>query len=387
MRWVLSLAVIGIVLFGLNTAYSQELGLATFQETAQVLIDKTISQNVKSSITLQSTSVQELKVPAELEQKIREDDRISAVILTNEERCVLGVVDESCIMINIMRDPENTNFLEIQETAKAISSIYIDELNEAFDTDSEFHSVFVHNRDDINALLGTSGVVSGSGTISAVYTMPMESTDSMYEKISSILLPKVIRESGGFYDVARNLSMHENAKMTFSIIPLENNSLLQLKVNVDYAGIATGITEVSPLEYLQTKVLKRSEYFSAGFYPLNSLLQVVVLSPEFAKVNDVKSKILETRDVGGELVPTSVSEEGWVFDPQEGQKIQGTWIFGKKEAMDDDTFKFSLGGKGLAGQKPSEPFDESAMVAIIIAVAASGAAAFYLKGYKKQSNK
>ena len=82
MRWALSLIVMGVVLFGINTAYSQELGLATYQETAQVLIDKTISQNVKSSITLQSTSVQELKVPAELEQRIREDKRISAVILT-----------------------------------------------------------------------------------------------------------------------------------------------------------------------------------------------------------------------------------------------------------------------------------------------------------------
>lgn len=387
MRWILSLIVMATMLFGINTAYSQELGLATYQETAQVLIDKTISQNVKSSITLQSTSVQELKIPAELEQKIRENNKISAVILTNEERCVLGVVDESCIMINIIRDPEDTNFLEIQETAKTVSSIYIDELNEAFDIDSEFHSVFVHSRDDTNALLGTSGVVSGGGTISAVYTMPMESTDSMYEKISSILLPKVIRESGGFYDVAKNLSLHEDAKMTFSIIPLENNSLLQLKVSVDYVGIAAGITEVSPLKYLQTEELKRSKYFSAGFYPLNSLLQVVVLSPESTKVNDVQGNILETRDVGGELVPTSVSEEGWIFDPQEGQKIQGMWIFGNKMVMDDDTLKFSLGEKDLVGPNPSEPFDESAMVAIIIAVAASGAAVFYLKGYKKHSQK
>ena len=385
MKWILFFIVMGASFLGTYAAYSQEPSLATYQETAQVLIDKTISQDVTSSITLQSTSVQELKIPAELEQKIREDKRINAVILTNEERCVLGVVDESCIMINVKRDPEDTNFLDIQNTAKAISSLYIDELNEVFDTDSEFHSVFVHSRDDTNVILGTSGVVSGKGAISAVYTMPMESTDSMYAKISSILLPKVIRESGGFYDVAKNLSLHDGAKMTFSIIPLENNSLLQLKTTVDYTGIATDITDVSPLEYLQAEELMRSKYFSSGFYPLNSLLQVVALSPESTVVSDVQGNVLETRDVGGELVPTDVSEEGWVFDPQEGEKIQGKWIFGMKTAVDSDTLMFSLGGNEPVLQNPPNPLDESVIIVIIIAVAAS-AVVFYLKGYK-QSHK
>ena len=54
-------------------SYYEEIGLATFQEMAQVLIDKRISQNVTASITLQSTSIQEIKIPSELEQRIREN--------------------------------------------------------------------------------------------------------------------------------------------------------------------------------------------------------------------------------------------------------------------------------------------------------------------------
>ena len=81
-------ALIGI---SVNYSYSQEMSLATFQETAQVIIDKSISQNVTASITLQSTSIQEIKIPAELEQRIRENGNISAVILTNQNQCVLGV--------------------------------------------------------------------------------------------------------------------------------------------------------------------------------------------------------------------------------------------------------------------------------------------------------
>ncbi|MCY4491329.1 MAG: hypothetical protein OXC46_07700 [Thaumarchaeota archaeon] len=383
MMYVLFPLLLGVILFGFGTAHSQEPGLATYQETAQILVDKTISQDIKSSITLQSTSVQEIKIPPELEKKIREDGRIGAVILTNEDRCVLGVVDESCVMINIKRNPEDTNFLEIQQSAKDISSMYIDQINNTFDINSEFHSVFVHSQDDTNALLDTSGVVSGGGTISAVYTMPVESTDSMYEKISSILLPREIRESGGFYDVAKNLSFHENAKMTFSIIPINNNSLLQLKVNVDYDGAATDVMQINPSEYLRADLLQRSGYFSAGFYPLNSLLQVVILSPEPVMIYDVKGKILETQEVEGDLVPMSVLEAGWVFDPQEGQKVQGMWIFGKESTISGDMLQFSIGTEEITVDKPQVQFDESVLVPIIIAGAAAAAAIFYLKGYKK----
>jgi len=89
--------VLGIIaLFGItaNFAWGQEIGHATFQETAQLVIDKSISQNVTASITLQSTSIQEIKIPAELEREIREDARVKAVILTNQEQCVLGVIDK-----------------------------------------------------------------------------------------------------------------------------------------------------------------------------------------------------------------------------------------------------------------------------------------------------
>ena len=42
----------------------------------------------------------------------------------------------------------------------------------------------------------------------------------MYAKISALLIPKEIRDSGGFYEIANDLSTQENAKMTFSIIPV-----------------------------------------------------------------------------------------------------------------------------------------------------------------------
>lgn len=378
---IIFFAIIALVGISVNYAYSQEMSLATFQETAQIIIDKRISQNVTSSITLQSTSIQEIKIPAELEQRIRENGNISAVVITNQDKCVLGVSGESCILINVKRNPEDTNVLKIQNSTLKISEQFIDEINDIFDTKAKLHSTFIQPSDETNTALQTSGVISGKGTISAVYTMPMEDTDSMYEKISAILIPKAIRDSGGFYDAARNLSTEENAKMTFSIIPADSKSLLQLRVSTTYSGIAPDIDRINPLEFLKTDVLKRSEYFSTGFYPLNSIIQVAVLSSENTNISDVAGDIIPTQIIDNEKIPIDVTKNGWVFDPEEGQLIQGKYIFGKETTVNGDELRFSLGGENLKAEK--QEFDESILVVVIITIVAIAAALFYLKGYKK----
>ena len=381
---VILLGLIGVLVFTTNYAYSQEMSLATFQETAQVIIDKSLSQNVTASIALQSTSIQEIKIPAELEQKIRENNRITAIVLTNQNQCILGVYDESCIIINVARDPADEGILAIQNSTKKIAELFIDELNQTFDTNAEFHSIFIQSNDEIGRALETSGTISGKGTISAVYTMPMEDTESMYEKISALLLPKVIRESGGFYDIAKNLSKEEKSKMTFSIIPLENKSLLQLKLSVDYPNRASSVKEISPLEFLKTEELKRSDYFSTGFYPLNSILQVVILSPESTNVSDVRGNIIPTQMTDGEKIPKEITKEGWIFDPEQGKRIQGKYIFGERTSINKDELVFSLGGSELVAPKNiGVSFDESIIIVIIITAIAIAAAVFYLKGYKK----
>ena len=176
--------------------------------------------------------------------------------------------------------------------------------------------------------------------------------------------------------------MQDGAKMTFSFIPLENSSLLQLKTSVSHTNAATEIEDIRPLEYLYVDNLHRSEYFSAGFYPLNSLLHVVVLSPESANISSIRGNILETQEIDGVIVPADISKTGWIFNSQSGGKIDGKWIFGKENMVDADTVEFSLGDKGITSE-PAQQIDESVLVAIIIAVVAVAAAAFYLKGYRQ----
>ena len=73
-----------------NYAFAQQPQLATFQEISQVIIDQKISDETIASVTLQTTSNQEMRIPSELESKILDEPQIVAVIFTNEENCIHG---------------------------------------------------------------------------------------------------------------------------------------------------------------------------------------------------------------------------------------------------------------------------------------------------------
>jgi hypothetical protein len=384
LKIIFIVAIIGIGAISTNYVYSQEIGLATFQESAQIIIDKKISQESIASITLSSSNIQEIIIPTELEQKIRENQRIQAVVITNQNNCTLGVYDQSCIIINIERNPEDKGIFAIQDSSREIADSYIDEVNQVFDTDAKFFQVYVHTNDETNQALDTSGIISGNGIISAVYTMPMEDTNSMYGKLSSMLLSKSIRDSGGFYDTAKILSMKQNSKMSFSITPLESKSLLQLRIstNAPITSQMEGLTpKISPLEFFNIESLSRSDYFSSGNYPLNSIFQIVIISNNETNVSDVKGDIIPTQNIDGIEMPTELTKNGWIFDPQKGKTVQGKYIFGESTSVNENELKFSLGGNNL--QSKEIELDESIAVVIIITVVSIGAAIFYLKGYKK----
>ena len=377
---LLFLALISLIVISSNYAYAQEIELAAFHEIAQIKIDKNTSQNVTASIILQSTDIQDIKIPVELEQKIRENNEIQSIFVTNQEQCVLGVVDQSCILINVIRDPADKGINAVQNSTKEITGAYIDEINQVLGTDAKFHSIYIHTGDESNNILALSGE-SDKVVISGVYTMPMEDTNSIYEKISSTLISKSITDNGGFYNIAKDLSFEENTEVLFSLIPLDSKSLVQLRVSIDYPNSAETISEVSPLDFLKTEKITRSGYFSSGFYPINSIIQIIILSPENEEISNINGNIVPTQIIDNEKIPTDISKEGWIFDPQEGQTIQGKYIFGNESSVSKEKLKFLLGDESTI--QPKMEFDESTIIVIIISIIAIAAAMFFLKGYKK----
>jgi hypothetical protein len=141
------------------------------------------------------------------------------------------------------------------------------------------------------------------------------------------------------------------------------------------------ISKINPLEFFNIENLSRSNYFSTGNYPLNSIFQIVILSNESTNVSDVKGHIIPTQNTDDIKMPTEITKKGWIFDPQEGQQIQGKYIFGESTSVNENELKFSLGGNNI--QSKEIELDESTVIVIIIAIVSIGAAIFYLKGYKK----
>ena len=387
-KFLILFAISFSLIFIYEESFAQEPRLATFQETAQIIIDQSISNNVTAAVSLQSTSNQEIRVPVELSEKIQDTERVVAVIITSEEQCVLGVQNESCVMVNISREGIEGGIKAIQDTGRMIGDSLIDDINSAFDIDANLHSVFIHQDDESNVALETSGVISGRGTVSAVYTLPREDSQTLYEKFSTILLPIEIRDSGGFYEVAKKISSNDDARFTLSIIPQNGLSLYQLKLSLDYPNSANEIKNISPLEFLKINELKRSDYFSSDFYPLNSLLKVVLLTKEPLTVTEVNTKIVPDVIRDGERLP-EFTKDGWFFDQASGQKIEATYLFGETFSVGKNDLIFTVSSSEETNENgitvpPEQDEIDSIQIMILggIILAAIGASVFYLKGFR-----
>lgn len=372
-------------------AHAQEIDHSTYVESVQVLVDR-VSGTVSASVLHQSTSTGDIVLPDSLEERILEHDRLIAIIFTNADTCVPGVVDEACIVINMARVPGETNIILVQDGARAVGDLFIDEVNEVMGMSAAFHSVFVHHDDTQNEALGVLYPVMGRNTVSAVYTVPQQDALPSYHGISSRMLAGGIAEGGGFVDAARALAAQQGSTVTFLAAPLSIDTLMQLKVTRTYNHTIQEVLD--PLELLGVDGVKKSAYFDDGFYPLSSLIRVAIVSPEPASVSGARADILPMRQSGSTLVPEDVSGAGWVLDPGAGELIRGTYLLGGAGEVLRGETEITLGGAPDGpGETPGSQDPPGApavdvavspdsIIVVGVIVAAGGAAAiFYLRGY------
>ncbi len=371
-----------LLCFSTYTVYAQQPKLATFHEIAQVIIDQKVQNQTTTSISVISTSNQEIRVPVELDKKIRGMNNVTAVVITNEDKCVLGVVDKACVLINISSKGFAGGIKEAQSKGKEIGDGLISDINKAFNIDTKFHSVFIHVDDKVNKELNTTGVISGRGTVSVVYTFSKSDSSFLYEGLSTLLIPNEIRNSGGFSDVAKKMANDTTSSVTFSIIPKPDTSLFQLQVSRNQK-ITDKITSINTLQFFGVEKLERSNYFNYDFFPLNSLVQVVVLSKEPMKITSHGGQAIPAVEKDGVKYPSDVTLNGWFFDPDSGNTIIGKYLFGKTNEVTSDNLKFNIGDLSSAMQpKSGIPTDNSPYILVGIGIAAAVAILWYLKNIR-----
>jgi hypothetical protein len=359
--------------------FAEEPRLATFHETATILVDQRISNNVTASVSLQTTSLHEFQIPPALDQKIRNSTDIVAVVITNENQCVLGVQDDICVLVNVKRQEGEGGIQAAQQKARQTGDAIIGDINEFFGLDTEFHSTFIHYDDKANRALETQGQVSGRGVVSAVYTASFQNTDFMFNRVSSALIPNQIRSMGGFYEIAQTLSKDDSSRMTFTILPKGPISVMQLKVSENYPGLAQSITTVEPLKYLKVNEIKKSDYYKVGFFPLNSIVQVVIL-PQDESAQAAAGSIIGATVKNNQTVPADLETSGWFFNSNSGKKIEAMYLFGKEFSADSSDLKITFGKESLS--IPANVGLQEIAILVGIGAAAAGAVVYYLKGIR-----
>jgi hypothetical protein len=173
--------------------------------------------------------------------------------------------------------------------------------------------------------------------------------------------------------------------VTFSIIPKNATSLFQLQVSRDQK-ITDKITSIDTLQYFGIEKLQRSNYFSSGFFPLNSLVQVVVLSKEPIRITNYGSQVIPTVEKDGLVYPSDVTKNGWLFDPASGNAIVVKYLFGKTIEVTKNDLKFNIADTTLPAEKITEtPTGSSVYILIGIGVAAAVAIVWYLKNIRSKN--
>jgi len=332
---ILLLATI-VLLFVFYTpqSFSEEsIGYLSWKETAQFVIDE---NGGKTSVSLgvMSKNSEDIRIPDLLESMILNSHRLIGISYTNQYNCVPGVeqvVDYelhefSCVMIDVTRPSEIRNIDELHVDARSVADPFISVINSSFGIDAEFHSVF------INRMGLTSDTYKSKSSV--VYIIPKKLSTVHFGEITVPFVKDEIHRGGGFFKHAQEMANHKDSVFSFSLIPEDKRILRSVSVLMEDWG-QYDITElrISLLEMMMVDTLERSKVFTDGFYPLNSIISLIVIPDQNSQIRELNSNLI--------IDPANVEElktGGWYFDSDStselGETISGKYLFGTKSSVD-----------------------------------------------------
>ena len=338
----------------------------SFQEQFQIIIDQANSKS-RISIGLLSTHPNDIIFPDYIEA-ISSEPRVLSFTLTNQFACSPNNIERGCVIIEITREGLGDNLEEIKKNSREIADKIVGDGVIIFGV--EFDSVTLQHKTGFD---GKKMIVS-----QVLYTTNKQTTESLFGALSTLLISSTIRDAGGFYDNAEELSKHYFADFTLSFVPLEKNALRSLHISLtcsnedpilpDCPGhfddmYASG--EINPLEILQVENINRSGIFTDQFLPLNSIIQIMVFSEDGLQVKSVNSGVIEKLEHLGNL-----QENGWFFTSKSGNKIDGRYIFATESSASKNDLIFSIGDNTEAAITWGEKSEEGG--GCLIATAAFG---------------
>ena len=310
----------------------------SLQEQIQIVIDHTNSKN-KISIGLLSQNLNDIRFPDYIEDII-DNPKIISFMITNQFACAPTQLERACIIIDVKREGLGSTMNDIRTNTREITDKIVE--NGIIYFTPKFHSVTVEPKTNLD---GEKIFVAR-----AVYTINKQPTPSMFNVLSNILISTDIRDTGGFYDHMKKLTENTFSDLTINFVQIDGNALRSIHVSVicsdkisEFIRCPENITEqitsgeISPLEFLQTESLSRSNVFDNQFLPLNSIVHVTIFSEQDLEIKEVNTNLIEKLENIGD-----VQENGWIF-VESTAKIDARYIFGQNLSVSRNDLVFSVG--------------------------------------------
>ena len=311
----------------------QAINYIPFKEIATIIIDRT-DKTITTSYSLLSKDKEDFQIPDSLESKIMNEKKIVSIVYTNTEKCAAGVINSTCIMINIPLDElEGAGLKEKKNAAREIANSVIDDINQALGTHAKYHSAPVQT-------VGVS--VDEEAILSVVYTMYDLPAKQLFNIMILQNITDEIRFAGGFFNNAKALSLKENSVFTFSMSPEKNRILYSLHISVTNPA-TIGLGNLSPLALMSEDELNRSKLFADGFYPLNSIINILIVSEEKLQVLNTNSDIISSSSDADEM-----QKNGWYYikteqlGDSEINKLDLRYLFGNTSSVSKQQLLLSI---------------------------------------------
>ena len=209
-------------------SFGQDLQKAALLENITIIYDQSASKSVIASVTLETVNNNAILIPDELLDKLSSQKDIRFVTFTNMGECVMGVSsNEQCIIVkfNLETIKGDGGINAIQTNATKIGNELISDLNNMFNLNAKFHSIWIEGGGDKDAVSMLEDTATG-GTVSATYTMPKQETNVAFNNMSKLLLAKEIRGSGGFYEIAKQVANQPDSIISVSYTHLTLPTIL-----------------------------------------------------------------------------------------------------------------------------------------------------------------
>ena len=341
-------------------AESQAIGISTpqiefdyadYQEHIQLIVDQ---RNIatKTSVVFLSKNPQDLLIDPVLEERIFNTDRISSIKITNEFNCGISQMvmdpDLGCVFIGVERGGLGSDIVIIREEARKVAdSLMYQDPNDLTNTGiltlpTKFHSVLLGTKVATEVSEEEELVKYGSENLATViYTIKRHPTQKMFSVFDMFIIDDRISTSGGFIKTAKEIMQQSPEYSSFNLVLRvdEQEIMREITVSFEKNVLKEKIeSEINVLDLIQVDNIRRSDIFSDGFFPLNSVIQVIIIGDENLQVKRANPDVKETIETIDDLI-----EDGWFFISKSGYEIDGRYMFGEKSFILKDDLILSIG--------------------------------------------